>query len=391
MAVAVAAVMAALLALGGCALGGGASGLRASVTTFDNAGFEGAAVADAAKVAEPARVSFVAVGDNLIHGSIYKSYRTEDGFNFDPAYAPMKPYIEAADFAYINQETICGGVELELGDYPLFNSPHQILDAVAASGFDWINTASNHSLDVREAGILSQLDYLKGLPQLVQTGTHASAEDAATPTVVEINGIKIGLASYTYGLNGFELADGKEYLVDLIDREKIAADMAVLVEVSDVQLVCMHWGIENSHEPTDEEVELAQLLADLGVDVVVGGHPHVVQPTTYVTGSGGNKTLVIYSLGNYLSAQDEVPNMLGEMASWTLTYDFIQQKVGFESVEIWPTVTQIYPGWYGHTVYALRDYTDELASEHMLAPNMNRGALIEMATSVFGTEFPVIY
>jgi poly-gamma-glutamate synthesis protein (capsule biosynthesis protein) len=356
-----------------------------SATAFDTAPLE------RVKPKEPLRVSFVAVGDNLIHGSIYKYYRSGDGYDFNPAYAPMKSYIEAADFAYINQETICGGDELGLSNYPCFNSPHQVLDAVAANGFDWLSTASNHSMDVGEAGILSQLNHIAALPALTQTGTHSSAEDAATPRVKEVNGLKLGLASYTYGLNGFVLPDGKDYLVDLTDSARIERDVAALTAVSDVQIVSMHWGDENVRVPNAEQLELAQLLADLGVDVVVGGHTHVVQPTTMINGAAGNSTLVIYSLGNFLSAQDEVPNMLGEMAAWTLVYDENTQTVGFEDVEIWPTVTQIHPGWSGHTVYALRDYSDALASEHMLAPALNRSALIELADSVFGTEFPVIY
>jgi poly-gamma-glutamate synthesis protein (capsule biosynthesis protein) len=165
--------------------------------------------------------------------------------------------------------------------------------------------------------------------------------------------------------------------------------MQALVEASDVQVVSMHWGTEYSHEPNAEQIELAQLLADLGVDVVVGSHPHAVQPTTMITGASGNKTLVIYSLGNFLSAQDEVPNMLGQMASWTLVYDGETKVVSFETVEIWPTVTQIHPGWSGHMVYPLCDYTDALASEHMLAPSLTRPALVDLANTVFGTEFPV--
>jgi poly-gamma-glutamate synthesis protein (capsule biosynthesis protein) len=119
----------------------------------------------------------------------------------------------------------------------------------------------------------------------------------------------------------------------------------------------------------------------------------VVQPTTLITGQGGNQTLVIYPLGNFLSAQDEIPRMLGEMASWTISYNFnfIQQKIAFEKVEIWPTVTQIYPGWRGHSTYMLKDYTDSLASEHMLAPSLSRQALIDLSNEVFGNEFPVIY
>jgi poly-gamma-glutamate synthesis protein (capsule biosynthesis protein) len=341
---------------------------------------------------EPLRASFVAVGDNLIHGSIYRTHATGDGgYSFDDIYAPVKEAIEAADVAYINQETVCGGTELGLADYPCFNSPHQILDALSNAGFDWLNTASNHSMDVGEAGILSQLAYLETLPNLTETGTHASAE-AAAPTIIEAGGIRVGLASYTYGLNGFILPEGKDYLVNLIDWDGIARDIGALAQASDVQIVSMHWGAEYRHTPTDEQVALAQYLSDLGVDVVIGAHPHVVEPTTMITGEQGNRTLVIYSLGNFLSAQDEPPRMLGEMASWTITYNPHSGEVGIENVEILPTVTHIYAGYSGFEIYLLRDYTDALASQHLLAhQGLTRDYLVGLANDVFGGEFPVIY
>jgi poly-gamma-glutamate synthesis protein (capsule biosynthesis protein) len=342
---------------------------------------------------QPLSVSFIAVGDNLIHSSIYLSHRTGDGgYDFNDIYDPVREVIQAADVAFINQETVCGGVELGLSDYPCFNSPHEVLDAVQAAGFDWINTASNHSFDVGEAGIRSQLAYLESLPGLVETGTHRSEEDAERPTLMEVNGVTLGLASYTYGLNGFILPQDGKYLVDLIDIQKIDRDLERLVEVSDVQIVSMHWGVEYSHVPSDEQMVLARHLSDRGVDVVIGTHPHVVQPTTLITGEQGNQTLVIYSLGNFLSAQAETERMLGEMASWTVLYDPVEGGVAFEGIEIRPTVTQILPGWYGYKVYLLRDYTDTLAQAHMLASSgLTRNRLTSLATEVFGSEFPVVY
>ena len=339
------------------------------------------------------RVSFAAVGDNLIHGSVYRYGQRSDGsYNFDMLYAPVAPYIEEVDIAFMNQETVCGGTELGLADYPCFNSPKEILDAVYYAGFDWINTASNHSMDAHDYGIISQLDHIATLPGLVQTGTHSSWEDFNTPTVIEVSGVRIGLASYTYGLNGFILPDGEEYLVDLIDIEKITSDIEKLKEVSDVQIVNMHWGDEYQYYPNDEQQYLAQYLADLGVDVVIGEHPHVVQPTTMLTGAGGNKTLTIYSLGNFMSAQDEPPRMLGEMARWVLCYDPLTKEVSFENVEIWPLVTHYVSGWTGFESYALRDYTNELAATHSLSyKGLSREFLINLSREVFGDEFTLVY
>ncbi|MDR2108176.1 MAG: CapA family protein [Coriobacteriales bacterium] len=341
--------------------------------------------------AEPARVTFAAVGDNLIHGAVYNAAATGDGgYDFTGFYAPCKPYIEDVDIAYINQETICAGTEFGLSSYPMFNSPTQVLDAVAATGFDWISTASNHAMDKFDAGVFAQLAHIRSLP-LIATGTHDSAEDAATPKTIERNGVVFGLASYTYGLNGMELPADEPWLVDLIDADKIAADVARLKEVSDVQIVSMHAGSEYVYQPNDEQLWLGQYLADLGVDVVVGTHPHVINPTTMLTGKDGNRTLCIYSLGNFLSAQDDPPRMLGEMARWTISYDRFTNTVGIEDVELWPTVTHITPGFKSFGCYALKDYSADLAATHELAGvGLSREQLCALASEVLGSEFSVV-
>lgn len=198
------------------------------------------------KIEEKKEVSFLAVGDNLIHNLIYYSGDQGDGtYNFDSIYTRTADKIAGADVAYLNQETICAGTELGLSSYPVFNGPYEVLDGVANAGFDWISTSSNHSMDFGETGILNQLEYIEQLP-LVQTGTHADEEDAKTYRVIEREGLRIGLLSYTYGLNGFVLPQGKEYLVDLIDEDKIQTDMEELNDISDVQIVTMHWGFRIS-------------------------------------------------------------------------------------------------------------------------------------------------
>lgn len=339
------------------------------------------------------RVAFAAVGDNLIHDSVYRSGRQADGsYNFDSLYAQVAPYIKEVDVAFLNQETICAGAEYGLSGYPTFNGPTEILDAVYNAGFTWINTASNHSLDKWESGLLTHLNHIASLPGLIQTGTNTSWEEANTPKVIEANGLRIGVTSYTYGLNGLVMPSGKEYLVNLTDTDRIIADYQRLKEVSDVQIVNMHWGWEYWHTANPEQQYLAQFLADLGYSVVIGEHPHVVQPTTMLTGANGNQTLVIYSLGNFMSAQDEIPRMLGEMMRWTLCYDPTKDEVFFEDIEIWPVVTHYNSGWAGYETYALKDYTDEMARYHSLRSyGLTRDYLVNLSLRVFGDEFKVVY
>ena len=315
-------------------------------------------------------ISFACVGDNLIHEQIWRSRKKEaDGaYDFAGLYAPVKEIIMAADIAFVNQETVCGGEALTLSDWPRFNSPQEILDALYETGFNWISTANNHALDRNENGVRAQLDYISKLEGVTATGTHLSWEDSAAVQTIEINGVRIGVASYTYGTNGIAPPQGMEYLVDMIDETRIQEDMGALAKVSDIQVVAMHWGEEYSFEPTDEQLKFAQLLADSGADVVIGAHPHVVQMPVLLKGAAGNTTLVYYSLGNFMSSQTEPDLMIGAMARFDIEYSTASQSVTFLSVETLPLITHISSGYQSYAVYPFRDYTEGLALDHALAP-----------------------
>lgn len=340
-------------------------------------------------------VSFLAAGDNLIHGLIYYSGDQGDGsYSFDRMYERVSDEISSADIAYLNQETICGGTQLGLQSYPTFNSPYEILDSVAAAGFDWISTSSNHSMDVGEEGILSQLSHLEELPQLIQTGTNASADEAKEYKVIEKNGVKIGLLSYTYGLNGFALPDGKEYLVNLIDEDRIREDMKALNQISDIQVVSMHWGVEYQFEENEEQRALAQLLSDEGADVIIGTHPHVLQPMEVLKGEEGNETLVMYSLGNFVSAQDVNSRMLGGMAKWTLVYHPSDKSVSFKNICFEPTVMYFDPSGTDVQVYPLSEYTDDTGASHYLSAygqDMSKQYFIDLVKEIMGNTVELVY
>ncbi|MFV0381441.1 MAG: CapA family protein [Breznakia sp.] len=311
-------------------------------------------------------VSFSAVGDNLIHDPIYVYNKDTDGsYNFDDVYKHTKTLTSNSDISYINLETLCAGESLGLSGYPTFNAPKEILNGLYNSGFNWLSASSNHSMDRGEAGIVEELTYAEKYPNMIISGIRKSAADEKL-YVKEVHGVSIGFSSYTYGLNGFLLPEGKEYLVNLIDYEQIKTDVEKLKTMSNVQVVSMHWGDEYTLLPNEEQQKLAQYLSDLGVDVIVGTHPHVIQPTEMINGKDGNETLVIYSLGNFLSAQDESHRMLGGMARWKIEYDHEKQDFIFKDIEFWPTVTLISENYTRYETYALKDYTDELAKQHSL-------------------------
>jgi poly-gamma-glutamate synthesis protein (capsule biosynthesis protein) len=339
-------------------------------------------------------ISFGAVGDNLIHGAVYLAASTGGGvYDFRPFYANVKDEISSVDVAYINQETPFAGAALGFSGYPTFNGPTEIIDAVVDTGFDWVNTASNHSFDRGVAGIETGLEILDKFQGVVQTGEARSEEEFAKVKYLERDGVKFGLESFTYGLNGFQLPEDQPYLVNLIDDDLIRQRMAKLNAETDVQLVSMHWGVEYATTPNEEQQRLAQLLADLGAEVIVAEHPHVIQPVRWVTSTDGtHKTLVIYSMGNFLSAQDEPFNMLGLYVKWSIKYNTETKGAEVADVEIWPTVTWQATGFTDYRCTFLKDYTAEMASTHNLrALGTSREYFIGEAQGVLGDEFKVAY
>lgn len=312
--------------------------------------------------------TFAGVGDNLIHQAIFSQYEMGvTDYDFKEDYALMKPYIEAADLSFINQETICAGEAFGLSHYPQFNGPTQILDAVADTGFDWLAASSNHSLDKGSDALLAELNYLhENYPDISVTGAYRNEEESNQYIVREVNGIKVGLLGYTYGLNGIPLPEDMPWLVELINEDQIQKDMEALSKISDVQIVSMHWGTEYHTEIEAEQQALAQKMNEWGVEVIIGTHPHVIKPAEIIQGEKQD-TLCYYSLGNFLSAQDTNEGMVGGMASFTLQYDFDTQETSFKDVKFTPTVMYYDPAFTTFKVMTIHDYNDDYIPSHYVA------------------------
>lgn len=345
---------------------------------------------------EDVRVSFLAVGDNLIHNTVYLDpYKKQgDTWNYDAIYEPLKPYLEGVDVKQVNQETPLGGRALGLSNYPMFNGPQEIGDALVHAGFNWITQASNHAIDAGEAGILSQMNFWDNYQDsVITTGMNRSQEEANTPRILEVKGMKIGLLNYTYGLNGLMMPEGKEYLVNLIDEDKIKADIASLNGKCDTVIASMHWGNEYQFVENDEQKALAQLLSDEGVSVIIGAHPHVIEPMEFISGKNGNKTLVMYSLGNLISSQDVNYAMLGGMAKWELVKDGSTKQIRVEKAQFYPVVTHFIANMQEFKTYALKDYTDELANTHYLHDDISKDYFIDLCNEIMGQpeDIEIIY
>lgn len=320
---------------------------------------------------EEKRISFVGVGDNLIHSGIFKDAQKEDGsYDFKPIYQLVAEDIQAADISYINQETILGGDDWGFSGYPAFNTPSAMADDLADLGFNLVNGASNHSLDIGTRGVLNSLETFAAHEDIIYTGMFNSSEQQESIPVFERDGVTFSLVAYTYGTNG--VVPEYPYLVNYFDEEQITRDVERAKEISDVVLVSAHWGDEHTFAPNEFQQSYAQLFADLEVDVVIGTHPHTIQPIEWVEGKGGNETLVIYSLGNFIAASKSEKNLLGGMVSFEFveeeTGDIMVENVAWESLVIHyeNTVPTDIETRSQFAVHKLGEYTEELAGKHGL-------------------------
>ena len=283
---------------------------------------------------ETYKVSMVMVGDNLIHSSIYNEANRNanyDGYDFKPMITMIKDKVKGYDLAYYNQETILGGSEIGLSDYPTFNSPYEAGDAMLDAGFNIVSLATNHTIDRGEKAVLNSCEYWETKSDVLTAGSYCSEEDRNEIKIMEKNNITYTMLNYTYGTNGIAIPNGKDYLVNVwpMDynadygvgyeafKETVREDIERVRDKVDVLIVAMHWGVEYTHTPTKYQKDAAEFLASLGVDIVIGTHPHVVQPVEWI-----DDTIVFYSLGNFISAQEQSDNynkMVGLMSSLDIT------------------------------------------------------------------------
>lgn len=314
-------------------------------------------------------VSFMGVGDNLIHDTVYKDALQEDGtYDFTDMYANFSEDLKNTDIKFINQETVLGGVDLGLSGYPTFNSPTEIAKNLESVGFNLVNLASNHCLDRMEQGIANELAAFDET-NIVHDGVYNTQEEFDTIPTFTKNGIKFSFLAYTYGTNGIQPA--YTYNVSYFDDAQIQSDVQRAKEISDVVIVSAHWGDENTFEPNDFQKHYAQLFADCGVDVVIGTHPHTIQPVEWIEGSKGNKMLCVYSLGNFIGGMLTTDNAIGG----EIKFDFIKkgENISIENVEWIPTIihfegdqANIMEERSNYQAYKVSQYTDKLAKKHVL-------------------------
>ncbi len=329
-------------------------------------------------------IDIVMVGDILLHENVQESGKLEDGsYNYDHLFANVTEEIQAADLAIANQEVILGGTEIGLYGYPNFNGPYEVGDALAKAGFNVILHATNHTLDRGKTALVNCMNFWKtNHSEIAVLGIFESQEAYDNDIYVyEQDGVRIAILNYTYGTNGMPMPDDMPFAVALLEKEKVLADLEKANEMADFVVVCPHWGTEYQHTQSEEQEYWAQLFLENGVDLVIGTHPHYIQPVEMLQDEEGNQMLVYYSLGNFINSTGEsgrgtADRMIGAMAQITIAKKE-SGEVYIKDYGVEPLVTQLLYGTQEITTYKLSEYTEELASQNQILEK----------DSVFSLEF----
>lgn len=341
----------------------------------------------------PQTVNILGVGDNLIHSGIYQQANrrsTTGGYDFAFAYEQVADIIAGADIASLNQETVLSSKH-EPATYPMFNSPQELGDEMLKIGFDVFNQATNHTIDKGESGILSTLEYWKAKSDATVVGVYENKADYDNIRTLQKGDITFSFLGMTELTNGLNLPAGSEVvLMRTSDREEIKRKLAAAKEISDVVVVNVHWGVEYTHTPNANQTSLAKFMIENGADIIFGHHPHVIQPVEYITRADGTRGIVCYSLGNFISAQDKAPRVLGGMLDVSVTKDMQTGVTTISDAEFLPVVTQ-YEGNFGNIrTYPFSKYTKELADAHgvkVKSPEFSYDYLKNTIATVIAPEF----
>ncbi|MCR5099831.1 MAG: CapA family protein [Butyrivibrio sp.] len=311
----------------------------------------------------------IMVGDILLHTPVEEAAVQEDGsINFDVIFSKTKDYISEADVAIVNQEVMIGGEELGVSGYPAFNAPYEIADALADAGFDIVCHATNHAIDKGLKGILNCIDNWEAkYPEIMVAGIYNNETESEKIKVKEVNGIKIAILNYTYGTNGIQIPSDMPYCLDMLDEDAVIKDLDKAEEEADFTIVCPHWGIEYNLTPSDEQRKWCEIFMEHGADLVLGTHPHVIQPIE-MHENEDDEMLVYYSLGNFVnwtsdSGEGIANRMIGGMADVWIERDE-NGEVHISDYGIRPVISHVTSGINGVTVYALDDYSEQLAGQN---------------------------
>jgi len=262
-------------------------------------------------------LSFSAMGDMLAHGVIVQGAKTADGYDFLPYFASIQPFYESSDVVFCNPETPAGGAKYGISGYPVFNAPTELSRDLRKTGCNLINFASNHAVDKGQEALNDTLNHWQKLEPLAIAGANRSAEEQCQVAYFEKNGLKVAFLAFADFSN---LALPHDYSVNLYhDKTLLNQLLAEARKQADVVIMSVHWGTEDSHEVNGDQQQLTQTFAEMGVDLVIGTGPHVLQKVSKIKRPDGGEMLVWYSIGNMLSSQFQTDELTGGIAQFKLT------------------------------------------------------------------------
>ena len=346
----------------------------------------------------PTEYKIVMVGDVLLHTPVEQSCRQADGsYDYDTLFDHTSDVISEADLALVNQEVIIGGAELGISGYPCFNADFSLCDSLVNAGFDIICHATNHAMDKGRAGLVNcARHWREQYPQITVLGIHdradASTSNGAEPVIMELPDMRIAVLNYTYGTNGIALPKDMPYAVDLLNEEQVAADIQRAEELADFTIVCPHWGTEYQLTPDASQKKWTQIFVENGADLVLGTHPHVIEPIQWVTDEeSGNEMLVYYSLGNFVNwtsgtGKGVANRMVGGMAEVTIGRNAFGEAE-IKEYGVSPLVSHVTSGTGGVTTYFLEDYSEKLGAANEIQsqdPNFSVEYCRDLCSKVWG-------
>ena len=329
----------------------GARGISLSSSDPSSSHQQSSSQAKNAETEQETSARIMANGDLVYHDIIYISAKKSDGtYDFHDNFEYVKPWLKQADLVLGDFE---GTVNKDhyLAGYPLFNAPGEVMDAIKDAGYQVLDLAHNHILDSQIEGVVSTADAIEKAGMTpVGVYTHES-RDKAPILIKEVNGIKGAILAYSYGFNGIEQnisqEDYNRYLSDL-DEDKMKSEIERAEKEADITIIMPQMGVEYQIEPTEEQKKLYHKMIDWGADIIFGGHPHVVEPAATVE-EDGDKKLIIYSMGNFISNQRIETMQDVENAKWTergvLMDVTIKKKSGKPTIE----TAQAHPSWVSRT------------------------------------------
>lgn len=356
------------LLLGGCNLSGTNEPSQTEAQNIDAEGTSGRTSYEWGELnQEPLKVRFFAAGDNLIHSSLYnqaKARATDGGYDFYYAYQHVKGIIPDEGIRLLNQETLIANDIYPPSSYPMFNSPTQLGDTMLDIGFNAFNLANNHTLDKGVKGMLATLDYWESRNALVCGAYRNEAHMQNIPTM-EVDGLKFSFLGFTEHTNGLSIpSDSEIKIIYTANLQAMEEQITAASAISDVVVVSVHWGVENSNTVTDAQKNLARQMSEWGAHVIIGTHPHTIQTLETFENSRGEQTFVAYSLGNFISAQNIKHLMVGMAVDFDVIKEPATGKISFSEIKSIPIITHYESGYRNVRSYPYSQYSPELAASH---------------------------